>query len=304
MPEYNFAIYNAFSETTYGGSPAGIIADAQDLDAEQMQHIATEIGAPATCFVVGIDADGIDVRFFSTQTEYLTCGHGSIALMTWAIDQGLFKLNRNKTTVIKLRTATVTSEVEIFAHENGRAQVMLSLSAATFESCPVTAAQLGALFGINAQSFDSDLPIEITRSDFTHLIVPIPSLTTMQNLTLNFAAIKTLSRELEVDTVALFSDETILPESTIHCREFCPAVGTPEAPATGTTNRALACYLLRHGLLESDANPRRSVIAEQGYEMGRPSRVCTEMTVAGGQATDIRVGGVATKSMEGKIFVS
>jgi trans-2,3-dihydro-3-hydroxyanthranilate isomerase len=304
MPEYNFAIYNAFSETTFGGSPAGIIADAQDLNVGQMQRIAREVGAPATCFIVGLDADGIDARFFSTQTEYLMCGHGSIALMTWAIDQGIFQLNVNKTALITLRTAGASSVVEIHASENGRARVMLPLSAATFEPCSITDTELGELFGINTESFDPGLPVEITRSDFTHLVVAIRSLETMQKLTPDFTAIKTLSQKLGVDTVALYTGETVLPESTIHSREFCPAVGTPEAPATGTTNRALACYLLRHDLLESNGDPRRNIIAEQGFEMGRPSRVCTEMIVQDGRATDIRVGGLATKTMEGKFFVS
>ena len=98
--------------------------------------------------------------------------------------------------------------------------------------------------------------------------------------------------------------ETVLPESSIHCREFCPAVGTPEAPATGTTNRALACYLLRQGLLDSQIDGRQTVIAEQGYEMGRPSRICTEMMVQDGEAVEIKVGGVATKTMQGTFFVS
>lgn len=304
MPEYSLAIYNAFSETTFGGSPAGIITDAQDLNAEQMQRIAREIGAPATCFVVGLDADGIEARFFSTRTEYLMCGHGSIALMTWAIDQGIFQLNGNKTALITLRTAGATSVVEIHASENDRARVMLPLSAVPFESCSVTATELGELFGINTESFDPGLPVEITRSDFNHLVISISSLETMQKLTPDFTAIKALSQKLGVDTVALFCSETVLSESTIHCREFCPAVGTPEAPATGTTNRALACYLLRHGLLDSNGDPRRSVIAEQGFEMGRPSRICTEMIAQDGRATDIRVGGLATKTMEGKFFVS
>lgn len=304
MPEYSFAFYNAFSETTFGGSQAGVIADAQDLNAEQMQRIAKAVGAPATCFVVGSDGGGIDVRFFSTQTEYLMCGHGSIALMTWAVDQELFHLSRNKKTLIKLRTVGASSAVEVYASEDGRTQVMLPLSAATFESCLVPVAELGALFGIDAESVEPGLPVEITRSDFTHLIVPISDLSTMRKLTPDFAAIEALSQKLGVDTVALFCSETVLPESTIHCREFCPAVGTPEAPATGTTNRALACYLLRHDLLESNIDSRRCIIAEQGFEMGRPSRICTEMTVQGERAVDIRVGGVATKTMEGKYFVS
>ena len=48
MAEYPVAFYRAFSETVFGGSMAGIIAQAQNLPAGQMLQIAQEIGAPAT----------------------------------------------------------------------------------------------------------------------------------------------------------------------------------------------------------------------------------------------------------------
>jgi PhzF family phenazine biosynthesis protein len=304
MPEYSFALYNAFSNTSFGGSSAGIIADAQDLDADQMQRIAKQIAAPATCFITGVDEHGVDVRFFSTQTEYLMCGHGTIALMTWLIERGFFQLDKAGSRAVNLRTPGGSASVNIRRREDSRPEVMLSLSASTFESCSLTAAELAPLFGVDETAFDTDLPFELTRSDFTHLIVPILDLASMQRVTPDFGAINSFCRDLQVDTVALFTRDTVLRESTIHCREFCPAVGTPEAPATGTTNRALACYLLRQNIIDAKADSRQTIIAEQGYEIDRPSRICTEMTVEGGRAVDIRVGGVATKSMEGTFCVT
>ncbi len=92
MSEYNYALFDAFSEKAFGGSIAGIVMHAQKLDATQMQLIAREIAAPATGFVTGYDVHSVDVRFFSTQTEYPMCGHGTIGLMTWLVEQGIFNL--------------------------------------------------------------------------------------------------------------------------------------------------------------------------------------------------------------------
>ena len=51
MPRYRVDLFDSFSEQPFGGSPAGVIYGAADLAASDMQKIAKEIGAPATCFV-------------------------------------------------------------------------------------------------------------------------------------------------------------------------------------------------------------------------------------------------------------
>ena len=303
MSEHRIALFDAFSESTFGGSVAGVVADAHDLNANQMQRIAKETGAPATGFITAIDADSVDVRFFSTLTEYPMCGHGTIGLMTWLVERGEFTFEGNNSQAVTLRTPFGAAIVDLRRRADGRPEVMLNLAASTFESCTVKTSDLKPLLGIDSQGFAERPPIELTRSDFTHLIVPIRDLATMRAITPDFGAIAQFSRSLGVDTVALFTMEVERAGSTIHCREFCPAVGTPEAPAAGTTNRALSCYLLRHGLIDT-TDGQHTVLAEQGYEMGRPSHIRTELTVQNGQPVTIKVGGVATKSLEGTFYVS
>ncbi|MCZ6723247.1 MAG: PhzF family phenazine biosynthesis protein [Gammaproteobacteria bacterium] len=306
MPEYRLAVYNAFSESTFGGSAAAIIADAGNLDDDQMQRISKELGAPATCFITSIEDRNIKVRFFSTLTEYSMCGHGTIALMTWLVDSGSIAIdkNRNGKLAISLHTPGSSAAVEIHCREDARPRVMLSLAAANFEDCSIGAGELAPLLGVDEQAFNADLPVKLTRSDFTHLIVPIRNLVSIQHVRPDFIALTAFCRKMQVDTVALFTTETLMPESSIHCRDFCPAVGTPEASATGTTNRALACYLVQQGLLDAKTGTRHTVIAEQGYEMGRPSQIRIEMTIQDGQPVGIMVGGVATKSIEGIFYLT
>jgi len=58
MPRYRVDLFDSFSEQPFGGSPAGIIYGAADLAASDMQKIAKEIGAPATCFVMNAGKQG------------------------------------------------------------------------------------------------------------------------------------------------------------------------------------------------------------------------------------------------------
>lgn len=301
MSEHRMALYDAFSDTAFGGSVAGIVADAGDLSAHQMQAIAREIGAPATGFITGFRGDTVDARFFSTITEYPMCGHGTLGLMTWLMDTGELHWSGNDRLVVNLRTSAGVAEVELHKREDGRPCVMLSLEPPRSEAVSVDLDELAALFAIAPGAISAQSPIEISASHFKHLMVPIDTLETMRAITPNFSAIADYSRQIGIDTVSVFTRETVHPENTVHCREFCPAVGTPESAGAGTTNRALACYLVHHRLVEGQSEQPLVVLAEQGYEMGRPSRIRSELTLEGQTVTSVRVGGVATRTLAGTL---
>ncbi len=309
MVKFPLALFDAFSETSFGGSVAAVIDHAEELSSENMQRIAKEIGAPATGFITAIGTDAIgtdmvDVRFFSTMTEYPMCGHGTIGLMTWLMERGIFRPENGKAKTIVLRTPAGTAEMELSIRADGRFMVMVSLDSARFEPSGVHRTTIAPMLGIASDDIVGDAPLELTRSDFTHLVVPIAKLDTMGRITPDYPRITELSHEFEIDTISVFSLETENPKSTIHCREFCPAVGTPEAPASGTTNRALACYLYEQQLLQSDSDGKYVMLAEQGIEMGRPSYIRVELEVEDNSVIKARVGGIATKTMEGEFFLN
>jgi len=306
LPEqskHRIALFDAFTDKTLGGSVAAMVDDASELETDQMQRIAKEFGAPATCFITVASADAVTVRFFSTMTEYPMCGHGTIGLMTWLADRDIIPCTENQTSTISLSTPAGSADVEVRRRVNGRVEVMLTLAEAPFEKSPVDALTLASCLGIDVGGFADALPIELSRSDFIHLMVPIRDLATMQAMAPDFGAITSLCHAHGIGTISLISVETVHPESTIHCREFAPALGTPEAPASGTTNRANACFLLRHGLINATVDGMHVIIAEQGYEMGRPSEVRSELTLKNGILTKVRVGGIATKSIEGHLYL-
>ena len=303
MSAYRTALFDAFSESTLGGSVAAIVADAGDLDCERMQRIARELGAPATAFIIGIDDSRIDVRFFSTLTEYPKCGHGTVGLLTWLVERGVYVLDEDSTRSVTLATPAGAAPVEVRRREDGRTEVMLTLDAVDFEPSPLGAAEIAPALGVETDAFVPDSPVEWTHSEFTHVVARIRGLDSMRAMAPDFGAIAAQCRRIGADTLALFTTETENPANTIHCREFCPAVGTPEAPASGTTNRALASYLLRHRLIRPPPEGECTVFAEQGYEMGRPSLIRSQLRMERGRPARIRVGGVATKSLEGSLYV-
>ena len=99
-------------------------------------------------------------------------------------------------------------------------------------------------------------------------------------------------------TVRLLPMETTDPENTIHIRDFCPAVGADEVPASGTTNAALMGYLVRHALVPAGA---QTILAEQGSELGRPSLIRCEIVSENGALKSVKVGGQAVASLRGTV---
>ena len=303
MAEYPVAFYRAFSETVFGGSMAGIIAQAENLPAGQMLQIAQEIGAPATGFITAIDEHGVDVRFFSTLTEYPMCGHGTMGLMTWLVEHGWFVADNGATVTTTLRTPAMASDVEIRIREDGRPEVLLSLAPAVFEPTVLRTDELAGMLGISQEEFRDDLDMKVTITDFRSLLVPIRSVVDLETVTPDFAAITALCHRESIDTIALFTPIAENTGPVIRCREFCPAVGTPEAAASGTTNRAISCYLYLAGQLGDLQNGSLTLHSQQGHEMGRPSVVMSELSTRNGQVVEVRVGGLATKTIEGKFFL-
>jgi PhzF family phenazine biosynthesis protein len=288
-------LYLAFSEVASGGSPAGVAVDASELDAETMQQMAAEVGAPATCFVTGF-ADGIiDVRFFSTTTEYGMCGHGTVGLVTSLVEQEVVVPGADGRVDLVVRSTGGTVEVEVRRRQDGRPEVWMDLAPAFFEPSGVDPAEVAAWLGVAIDSLDSCLPIERTVSDFTHLIVPLQDLSAMAAVAPDFDGLAGWCRRIGVDTVALIVTEVADDDHDYRCRDLCPAVGTDEAAATGTTNRALACWLVRQDLLGVGVDGHHVLVAGQGIEMGRPSAVCSEVEVVSGRVDRVRIGGVATR---------
>ncbi len=283
----------AFCETTAGGSAAGIVHDGTGLTDDEMQAIAQAVGVPATCFVQDVSPAQVDVRFFSTLTEYGMCGHGTIALLTALVEAGRIECETESRRV-DLVTPTSRAALRLRRRADGRPEVMLSLGPAPLRSTSIRADELACVLGASSDAFGT-IPLEQSPSDFVHLIVPTTGLDALASLSPDFVGLADLCRAHGVHTVAAYSSVAGDPASTIRVRDFCPATGTDEAPATGTTNRAVSGHLARHDIHGLGTTGAHTVRAEQGVEMGRPSLITTAMEVEDGVVTAIAVGGVATR---------
>ena len=284
-------LYSAFTSDPRGGSHAWIVPDAADLSAAAMQSIAHDLAAPATGFVTGVDGASVSVRFFSTTTEYGMCGHGSVALFTQLVDRG--RLDPGQAADFTLITPTADTAVKV-DHPGETLRVMLDLQIADFDSTELTASDMAPMFGLDSSGIDAGMPIAVSRSDFVHLIVPIADVDQMAEMTPDFDALAGLHESHGIETIAAVCPTPDSPTADVRVRDFCPAVGTDEAAATGTTNRVVSLYLARHGLVPGGTR-QVAVRAEQGIEMGRPSMIESRLNIVDGAVDAVSVGGSAVR---------
>ncbi len=302
MKAFPFALYDAFSARPFGGSQAAIMTNAAAIDNAQRQKIAGEIGMPATAFVDDMGAGWIRAQFMSTVMELPMCGHGTICLFTRLLECGLLTLDDNGTSNIQLRLPKTTATVSLSRRDDGRFRVLLDIRPPEFEPPPPHLGALLTLLGLDAAALDAELPLETARGDFIHLVVPLAGLAAMRAIRPDFNGMIDFCRSNGIETIAVFCREAENPDNSIHVRDFCPAVGVSESAAAGTTNAALTSYLVRHGLLPTNAN-NISITAEQGLELGRPSSIQSLLTLANGGIARLQVGGVATKVFDGQVYL-
>ena len=298
MPEACVALYTAFSERVAGGSPAGIVSDAARLDAATRCRIVRAMDLPAIAFVSEADEHSVSAQFQSTLMELPMCGHGTVALMTRMVERDVFDWKGGERIDVTLRLPSGAAAVSLTRRGDGRPLVMLEVRAPAWRADAVNAARLARLLRLDASDFAEGRPMETALGDFVHLVAPIRDLAAMRRIAPDFEGLRVFCKENGFETVAAFCSEVERPRSTIHVRDFCPAVGVAESAGAGTTNAALTSYLVRHALVRPDGDGRVEVRAEQGHELGRPSAICSLASVAGDAVLRLQVGGVATKVEE------
>lgn len=298
-----YALYDAFSETAFGGSQAAIVSDAGSLDDQVRARIVREMGLPAVCFVTEAEDDRVAASFRSTVMELPMCGHGTVALMTRMVELGALDWRGGARIEVALALPSGDAPVTISRRADGRPVVMLQVRPPAFRQDSMDMQQLARLLGLESGDFAADRPVETAVGDFVHLVVPLRDLAAMRKAAPDFAGLTSFCRDHGLETVALFSSEVERPDSTLHVRDFCPAVGVAESAAAGTTNAALAGYLIRHGLVRPNGDGRIEIRAEQGHEIDRPSTVHTLAVLDGNAIASLQVGGVATKVVDGLLHL-
>ncbi len=310
MREIDIYQVDAFTDVLFGGNPAGVVPDAAGLCDDVMQKIAREMNLSETAFVLGAGGSGradFDVRFFTPLSEVNLCGHATIGAFWLLAELGMISGKSGDVRVTQETKAGVLPVDIEFGCEGVPSRVMMTqnvpsvVAEPTYEEIVELEKILGAPQG-SITGFDRARP-QVVSTGLPDLITPVTSREALLSMRPNMADLTDFCNDRRIISVHCFSLETIHPASTVHCRDFSPAVGVSEESATGTASGATGGYLILNGLIEA-LGPVTRIVCEQGHILRRPSTIHVEVSVEGGKVTGVRVGGSAVSVIKGRIKVS
>ncbi|MEL6317524.1 MAG: PhzF family phenazine biosynthesis protein, partial [Pseudomonadota bacterium] len=235
----------------------------------------------------GFDRGGFDLRFHSSREEMDMCGHVVVAVFAALLADGRIGPGAHAA-----RTAAGALPIEVSA----AGRVTMRQPPPRFAPPAAGAAETADLIGLAAGEVRD---VASAGTALRHLFVEVAG-DALSRIRPDDAGLRALCAARGIDTIGVWRlEEAAAGRARARLRDLCHGVGDPEEAASGTTNGALACLLHRTGRAAADGAGRLRVIGVQGVEMGRPSRVETELTVAGDRVAEVRVGGAAELRMVG-----
>ncbi|MFD2443787.1 PhzF family phenazine biosynthesis protein [Bacillus sp. CGMCC 1.16607] len=271
-------VLSAFTKDGAGGNPAGVVLDTNGLTEVDMRNIARQLGYSETAFVLPSTLVDYRVRYFTPNEEVDICGHATIATFSLLLQRNLIS---KSTYLIETRAGIM----KVMINENQT----VSLQQNRPEFGPVLPSEeiLNTL-GINEEQLLPYLPIQCVSTGLRDIIVPVKSLSILNELKPKYKAIKEISKKYDAVGYHVFTLETI-NSSSAHCRNFAPLYDIDEESATGTASAALACYLAKN------LKPQTYYRFEQGYLMGRPSEIFVNLSFYQEEIKDIQIGGKSSQ---------
>jgi PhzF family phenazine biosynthesis protein len=155
-------------------------------------------------------------------------------------------------------------------------------------------AGLAGCLGLGERDLAPDEDARVASTGAAHLLVPARDRGAVDRAAPDPARLKSALRQAGAEGCYLYSRDPVDAAGAVaYARFFNPTVGIAEDPATGTAAGPLAARLVAEGWIPDES----TVIIEQGYALGRPSRIAVSVS-----QQRVRVGGSGLVVAEGSLI--
>lgn len=297
MPSHvPFYFVDVFATGPLTGNPLSLVPDADGLDEAQMRAIAREFNQSETTFLLRPSLPGATVRlrsFTPAGAEVGGAGHNALGAWLWLEAAGRLA-SAAAGRGLRQEIAGQVLPVEVAREADRPAVVWMDQSPPHFGDVAGDRARLAACLGLAERDL-LEQDAQVVSTGAGHLLVPAGNRGAVDRAAADPARLVPALREVGAEGCYLYSPDPVDAAGAVaYARFFNPAMGITEDPATGTAAGPLAARLVATGRVPDES----TVVIEQGYALGRPSRIAVSVF---GQR--VRIGGSGLVVAEGTLTV-
>jgi trans-2,3-dihydro-3-hydroxyanthranilate isomerase len=288
-----FYLVDVFAEEKFTGNQLAVFRHVTKLSDNQMQQIAKEMNYSETTFILSCKEHdgGYDIRIFTPETEINFAGHPTLGT-AFIIQHEIIK-KPVKEIILNLKAGKIPV---FFDYKSQNSCILWMKQLQPTFGKNFDANLISKILSLDVSDINSSYPIQEVSTGLPVVIVPLTTLQGVKKARVNKNKYFKFIQDIEAKTILIFCPETYNEANDLNVRFFADQYGIPEDPATGSANGCLAAYLVNHRFF---GTYKIDLKVEQGYEIGRPSRLYLKAE-KNGQKISVYVGGKVEMIGNGK----
>lgn len=269
---------DAFTNQLFGGNPAGVVTNADELSEQNMQNIAREMNLSETAFVctpVAREAT-LKLRFFTRSGDEVPfCGHATVGTLAQLAKLNLFNLGAPGTQAVRAETGIGVLDMKVANSDD--TQIIFTAPPVTLELYSLQGEEFAEKLGIPAELLHSTAKI-LHDTTLNYLYIPVASLQALGKQAFDSNYIREQFGAENTVVFCLYTPETVSETADLHARSLAPNIGIDEDPFTGSMQAGLIQAAKENTLID----PKQTTITtEQGHFVGRPGSATVRQTASG-----------------------
>src|SRR5690242_3162503 len=227
-----FVQVDVFTSVPLEGNQLAVFADGRSLSDAEMQALAREMNLSETTFILPRDAAtererGVRVRIFTVNEELPFAGHPTLGTAMFLHNNAAHGRSGPEEVALDLNVGRIPVR---FSTRDGLPFGMMTQRDPEFKETH-TREDIARAAGISVDDLASDVPIQTVTTGNAFIMVPVRSLSVLQNLAPAWTNMKSYIEKTSARFFYFVSREAVNPEARLQSRMI---FYNGEDPATGS----------------------------------------------------------------------